>query len=202
MFSNPGGNMKTSLIAKLEQLSDVRRAEGQRHHLSLILIITIMSIMSQIYSLRGIAAFASTHKEELIRKFKINKDRVPSYPTIRRVLSNVNFEELSEKFKSWILENELFDPNDWISLDGKSIKGTMSDYSTSQQNFISIVSAFSHKSGVVLMSKKYENKKTSEIPIVEELVKTLGLEGLTFTLDALHSKKKLLIRLSTQEIIM
>lgn len=181
--------MTTSLITKLELLSDVRRAEGKRHSLPLILVITIMATMSQCYSLRGIEAFIKRHREDLIRILGVPKDRLPSYPTIRRVLQAVKFTELAEVFRQWILENNLINGDNWISIDGKSIKSTLTDYPTEHQNFISIVSAFAHNSGAVILSKSYENKKTSEIPVVENLVKALGLQGMTFTLDALHSKK-------------
>jgi hypothetical protein len=166
--------MKTSLMAKLEQLSDKRRAEGTRHELKIILIVTVMAIMSQIYSLRGIETFVKRHKEDLIKHLKIEKKRLPSYSTIRRVLSIIDFNELSEIFKQWVIENDLVNSENWISIDGKSTRSTLSIYSSSEQNFISIVTAFSHNTGIVLVSQSYENKKTSEIPVVENLIKALG----------------------------
>jgi len=181
--------MKTLLTTKLAQITDVRRAEGTRHDLTTIIIITIMAIMSQIYSLRGIETFAKRHKADLVKFLNIRKDRVQSYPTLRRVLLTLDFNDMAEIFKQWIVENNLLDYKDWISLDGKSIKSTLSDYHSPDQNFVSIVSAFAHNSGIVLLSRSYQNKKTSEIPVVEGLIKALGLQELTFTLDALHSKK-------------
>jgi len=181
--------MKTSLITKLEQLSDKRRAEGTRHELKIVLIITIMAIMSQIYTLRGIETFVKRHKNDLIKFLKIEKNRVPSYSTFRRVLLIIDFNELTNIFKQWVIENDLINSDNWISIDGKSIRSTVSDYSSSEQNFVSVVTAFSHNTGIVLMSQSFQNKKTSEIPVVENLIKAIGLEDLTFTLDALHSKK-------------
>lgn len=181
--------MKTSLLSKLYQLKDIRRAEGTRHDLVTIIIITIMAFMSQIYSMRGIESFIKRHKIDLINYLKIKKDRVPSYSTVRRVLLSIDFNELSEIFKQWVIENDLVHSDTWISIDGKSIKSTFFEYSSSNQNFISIVTAFAHNTGIVLMSKSYQNKKQSEIPVVENLIQTLGLEDMTFTLDALHSKK-------------
>jgi hypothetical protein len=181
--------MKTSLITKLVQLEDIRRAEGTRHQLLTIVLITIMSIMSQCYSLRGIETFIKRHKQDLIKYLNIKKERVPSYSTVRRVLSVIDFDQLAELFKQWVFENNIINSDNWNSIDGKSIKSTMSNYHSSQQNFISIVTAFAHNQGIVLMSKSYQNKKTSEIPVVENLIKALDLQDITFTLDALHSKK-------------
>jgi hypothetical protein len=190
MFSNKKGEkMETSLISKLRELKDLRRAEGTRHDLTTVLVITIMAFMSQIYTIRGIGKFSKRHKEDLIKCLNIKKNRIPSYPTVRRVLMNIDFTELTDKFKQWIIENNLLQSEDWVSLDGKSIKSTVTNYNSPNQNFTSIVSAFAHNSGLILLSESYQNKKTSEIPVVENLVASLGLEGITFTMDALHSKK-------------
>ncbi len=52
-----------------------------------------------------------------------------------------------------------------------------------------IVSAYVHNSGQVLSVSKYENKKISEVAIVSEMIDALGLQGVTFSMDALHCKK-------------
>ena len=181
--------MKTSLITKLELVKDHRRSEGKRHPFPLILIIIIMATMCNYVKLRSIAAFTKRYKQELIEKFKINKERVPSLSTFHRVLSGLDFDDLSEKFKQWIIENDLIEPGEWLAVDGKCIKSTVTDYQSINQNFISIVSIFSHSKKVVLMSQGYQNKKISEIAVVDAMIKTLGLEDVTFTLDALHTKK-------------
>ena len=80
---------------------------------------------------------------------------------------------------------------DRFSIDGKALNSTVTDCSDSYQNFVSMISVFSHKQGQVLKIAKLENKKSSEIPTVEELIKALDLKNLVFTLDALHCQKKL-----------
>jgi hypothetical protein len=181
--------VKTSLITKLESLNDIRRAEGTRHELVTIILITIMAFMSQIYSLRGIESFIKRHKMDLIKSLNIKKERVPSYSTLRRVLSALDFNELAAIFRQWIMENDLLASDSWISIDGKSIKSTCTEYCSNNQNFVSIVSAFAHDKGIVVMSQSFQNKKSSEIPVVDSLIQALGLQDMTFTLDALHSKK-------------
>ena len=49
-----------------------------------------------------------------------------------------------------------------------------------------------YKKKEILCLEKMENKKESEIPIVRNLIKMLDLEGITFTLDALHCQKETL----------
>lgn len=180
--------MRPNLIERLATLTDVRRAEGKRHSAVIIIVITILAICSQIYTLRGIAAFAKRHRELLTEIFKL-KHKTPSYSPIRSVINNINFDELAKIIFDWLLAEGLINPDDPLSIDGKCIKSTLTDYNSSNQNFLSIVTAFAHKSGIALLSEKYENKKISETEVVRILIEKLNLENMVFTLDALHAKK-------------
>ena len=180
--------MKPTLYDRLSSLTDSRRAEGKRHSATIILIISVMAICSKIYTLRGISDFAKRHREVLTDIFKL-KHKTPSYSPIRSVLNNINFDELSKIIYDWLTAEGLIDPYDPISIDGKCIKSTLTDYNLSSQNFASIATAFAQNSGIVLLSEKYENKKLSEIEVVRRLIEKLGIKDRTFTLDALHAKK-------------
>lgn len=60
-----------------------------------------------------------------------------------------------------------------------------------RQNFVSIVSVFASKRGLVLGMEKFDNKKESEIVIVQNLITTLDIKGAVFSFDSLHCQKKL-----------
>jgi len=181
--------MSTSIIEKFDTLKDKRRPEGKRHKQSTIVIVTILSIVAQIYTLRGITSFVKRHKEELEKLLNLGKNGVPSYNVIRNVLQQIDFNELSIIIKKWIIEEKLIDDDEWISIDGKGIRSTITNYNSSEQNFVSIVTAFAQKSGVAILSSKFDTKKTSEIEIAELLIKAMNVKGKTFTFDALHCKK-------------
>ena len=53
-----------------------------------------------------------------------------------------------------------------------------------------MVSAFSHQRGEVLGIQIMENKKQSEIGVVQKLLELLDLKQVVFTMDALHCQKK------------
>ncbi|MBD2509239.1 hypothetical protein H6G91_18405 [Nostoc muscorum FACHB-395] len=80
---------------------------------------------------------------------------------------------------------------EWCAMDGKSIKGTVKDYNSSQQNFVSIVSVFACKRGLVVGMKKFENHDKSEIQVVQDLITAMDLQGVVFSFDSLHCQKKL-----------
>ena len=139
---------------------------------------------------RQLGRFVERHRRELISRLQIPKARVPSYSVIRRVMVDLNYEELQIVFNQWSKESSLIPSSEWISVDGKSLKNTVTNYDNAKQNFINCVSAFSHQRKLVLGVKMMENKQESEINVVRELIKLLDLTGVVFTFDALHCQKK------------
>ena len=79
-----------------------------------------------------------------------------------------------------------------MAIDGKSIKSTSVGGNSSYQNFVSMVSVYSHARGWVVRHKVMENQLMSEIEVVEELVKELSGCQVVITADALHCQKKTL----------
>ena len=79
-----------------------------------------------------------------------------------------------------------------MAIDGKSIKSTSVGGNSSYQNFVSLVSVYSHERGWVVRHKVMENqhRSRSEIEVVEELLKELSGYQIVITADALHSQKK------------
>jgi hypothetical protein len=114
---------------------------------------------------------------------------MPSHVTIREIIMHIDFDALNHAFYRWASSYVKIRKNEWISIDGKSIKSTLEDYNTSYQNFVSLVSVFTQKRGQVLKTSAFENKKKSENSVVQQLIELLDLKGVIITLDALHCKK-------------
>jgi hypothetical protein len=70
------------------------------------------------------------------------------------------------------------------------LRNTVTDHAGAQQNFVTMVSAFSHSRGQVLGIQVMENKHESEIVVMTNLLSLLDLPGAVITLDALHCQKK------------
>ena len=115
---------------------------------------------------------------------------MPSRASIQRVIKGANFSELERIFYKWTRNHVPIKEREWISIDGKAIRGTVRNHEGAKQNFTSLVSMFVSKRKQVLSVKKIENKKESEIPAVKQLIEMLDLEGVIFTLDALHCQKE------------
>ena len=117
------------------------------------------------------------------------------------VMMKLDYERLSSVFNDWASQYTHRQKGQWIALDGKSLKNTVSNCHSSQQNFVTMVSAFSHQRGEILGVKVMENKKESEINVVRELIELLDLSGVVFTMDALHCQKKHYRKLSPVAMI-
>lgn len=177
---------RSNLYELLEGLNDHRRVQGRRHQLKFIVILVVMSLMSGSSSLRAMGDFIKRNRKELLRVFKPNKDRLPSHQTIGRTLQHIDFDELSNIFHIWALEIINIDDQEWVSVDGKAIAGTVTNAQNKFQQFTGLVSLFVNKRKQVLGSAKINNKKDNEILKLRELIDLLGLTGVVITADALH----------------
>jgi len=183
--------MGANLIEQLRQVEDFRTSDGQRHPLWLVIVLVIMGTMSGYVGYRAWGDFVKRHRRELILTFNIQKHGVPSYSTIRRVLMGVDSEKLVTIFNQWAQDYVVLKESEWYGIDGKSIRGTVTNYDKKCQNFVSIVSVFASKRGLVLGMEKFENQDKSEIQTVQDLITALDIKGSVFSLDSLHCQKKL-----------
>ena len=181
-----------NLLELLYTLKDHRRSQGRMHSLPFILLASIMAIMNGAKSFYSIKDFMEVNKKDLFKLFKMrkNKKRIPSKETITRVFRSISYEQLSSIFYNWASNRIPLKKGEVLSLDGKSIRGTLTNPNNSFQNFTSIVSVYSHRKREILNLEKFKNKKGNEISVVRKLIKMLDLEGITFTLDSLHCQKK------------
>ncbi|NES87156.1 MAG: hypothetical protein F6K10_40830 [Moorea sp. SIO2B7] len=75
---------------------------------------------------------------------------------------------------------------DWIAIDGKNLKNTLSDYENNHQNVLITVSWFSQDTKLVIKAESFESKQESEIAKVQDMIRDCGLQNKVLTLDALH----------------
>ncbi len=97
---------------------------------------------------------------------------------------------MAQQFEAWVSRTIDIQPQEWVAIDGKSIKGTETLPGTTYQNFVNLVSVYSHQQGVLLSSPQFESKKSSELKVVQAMLEALNLERVVFTMDALHCQKK------------
>ncbi|HSQ86543.1 MAG TPA: transposase family protein [Desulfobacterales bacterium] len=98
---------------------------------------SIMSIMSGRCRYREIAAFAKANQKELLRFLHLEKRGcLPSHVTIRKVLKGINFDDVLTAFNEWAKQYVTVEEKEWMAIDGKALASTVTDYSSSCQNFV------------------------------------------------------------------
>jgi len=134
------------------------------------------------------------HFERLKEHFQIKWKQAPAYTTIRNIIQGVNKEELEKAFRGYAQALRrlmiMTDTEGYtcVGLDGKVLRGSFDDFE--DQKAIQVLSAFLSQEKLILAHEMIE-EKTNEIPVAQELFKALGLEKVIFTLDAMHTQKKL-----------
>ena len=181
-----------SLIAHLQKIPDFRAARGQRHPLWLVLVLIILGAMMGYWGYRPLAEFVEVYGKEICDKLELAPETpLPSYSTFRRVMQELDYDVLAGVFTDWVQLQHEVDPGEWFACDGKGIKGSVTHYDQAEQNFVSLVSLFSHQRGVVQAVMPMEQKRMSEQEVVRVLLEVVGFCGIGVTLDALHCQKNL-----------
>jgi len=192
--------MKANLLEALTQVQDFRAPRGRRYPLWLLLLLVIMGTMSGCLGYRALEDFARRHHEALVASLQLPPTRFPSDSTFRRVMMGIDFTDLAYVFNNWANDWMPTQTQDWLGVDGKSIKATVSNYDKAYQDFINVVSVFNTRYGVAIAKRcceaqialqQFHNKESSEIAVVQALLATLKLQGVIFTFDSLHCQKKL-----------
>ena len=189
------------LREELKQIEDKRRGAGQRHSIDVVLMITIMATMSGYIGYRAIGDFTKRYKKELIEYLQVEKERLPAFATVRRVLIDIDHEKFTVIFEKWMKQYLKKEKMQWVSIDGKAIKGTKQK--EEDKKLAHLVSFFSSDSKEVLAARKTATK-SNEIPLVQEMLASFPLKDMIITLDALHCQTKTAkaIKLSGNEYLL
>ena len=181
--------MAVNLIESLQEIKDFRTSRGRRYPLWLILLLVIMGTISGCRSYYALEDFGERHYQAVSEQLGLTVTRLPSDTTFRRILQKLDFQSLAEQFRQWASYTIDVQPQEWLAIDGKSIKGTVTEPGTAYQNFVCLVSLYSSLQGVVLATQQFESKQNSELKVVQTMLEALHLEGVILTMDALHCKK-------------
>lgn len=179
-----------TLLQAFAQVPDFRKRGGRRHPLPCVLVCILLGSLSGYSSWRDLGDFVRRHHAALVECLQLEKDRLPSYSTLRRVLKGLDFKALNAAFLAWARQHIPVEPGEALAMDGKSLCGTTTDATGAQQNFTALVSLYAHKRGIVLQNQAYQNKEESEVHVVQAMLADAKLEGATLTLDAMHCLKK------------
>jgi len=95
-----------------------------------------------------------------LKFFGLKRKRLPSHVTFREILKGVNFDDVLNGFNKWASAYVTIESKEWVSIDGKALGSTVTEYDSSYQNFGRCKHIY-HKRGQVIASGLLENKKSS-----------------------------------------
>ena len=127
-------------------------------------------------------AFAKNRSDFLKEHFGI--EQIPSKSTMSRILSMVDGKALGQIILAKMQER-CGNQGDVIAVDGKAIRSTAKENST---RTLQVITAYLTEQGVVLGQEKID-ERTNEIPVFQEMLTYLNIQGKFITADALHCQR-------------
>lgn len=178
----------------LETINDSRIDRCKKHSLVDILMIVFFGLLCGYKSIESIHLYAEL-SINILKKYLLLANGIPSADTILRVLARIDTEQLEKIFIEYaklVFGNKIKE-GDVVAFDGKTECG--SEYSPLTENetkhkAIHMVSAWASRLGVCFGQIKTE-EKSNEITAIPELLELLDLKGVIVTVDAMGCQKKI-----------
>lgn len=183
--------LESELMQYLKGVPDYRSKRGRRYPLWLMLLLSLLGVMSGCQGYQALEDFGVRHAPALCQELGLKLTRMPSDTTIRSMFRHINFAQFSHQFNAWAQSQFPPQAQEWVAVDGKSIRGTVQGGWESFQNFVGVVSVYSHQRRIVIGQQGYQNKMESEIVVVRQLLEQLAMRGVVVSMDALHAQKNI-----------
>ncbi len=182
---------KLAIMDAFVDLPDARRRAGLRHQQTLCLALFTLAVAAGNRGFLAIGDWLKSYQVPLLELFKPDKNRLPSYSTIRRILLQTN-EELYAQCLGRFFEI-VPQPGETVAADGKVLKHSFmleTDNPNCQAHpAIMMVTAYLVERGLILPPYEVEGK-TNEIKALPEMIEHLALKGVVFAFDAINTQKK------------
>jgi hypothetical protein len=190
--SNKPSEERIEILEVFAGLPDRRRKKGKRHQWKLCLALFTLAVVAGNRGFLAIGDWLKCYKPELIALFKPERNRLPSYSTIRRCLLHLNYQDYAACLAKFFGIEPL--PGETIAVDGKVLRGSYQlekdNPDSESHQAIMLVSAYIVERGIILPPYEVESK-TNEIKALPELIKLLALKGVVFAFDAINTQKNL-----------
>jgi len=193
MESNTGKILQlSSLYARFQGLHDSRKAKGKRYVLATILLGMFLAKLCGEDKPSGIAEWVALRGEWIARVLGLQRTRMPSHHTYRRILANIiDAQELEELAREHHRHCGEAGYQVVISMDGKVIRGTIE---TETQEGLCLLAVFLPGEGITLAQIAIERGQ-NEISVAPRLLGYLDLRNKVVIGDALHTQRQVSIQI-------
>lgn len=170
---------KISLQRLFEEMDDRRVVGRCTYPLAEIVMIGICAVVCGAESWTEVEEFGESKRAWLARFLRLEQG-IPWHDTFRRVFSLLSAEEFETRFRIWVEQSFRVEQGQVIAIDGKTLRGA-------GLGALHLVSAWAHRSGIVLGQQKVD-EKSNEITAIPQLLDDLFLAGSIVTIDAMGTQ--------------
>jgi len=165
-----------------------RREQGKvKHKLIDIIFIVVSAVICGCNEWKEIKLWCEMSlNQEWLRKYIELPNGMPSLSTIGRLLNIISPKQFEKCFANWMKTAVNLDERDIISIDGKTMRGSING----ENRGAHIVSALCKSHSLVIGQVK-TSEKSNEITAIPELLGMLYIKGCIVTIDAMGCKKKI-----------
>jgi len=170
-------------------LDDDRQESKVQHKLIDIIFIVVSAVISGCNEWKEIHMWAS-HEVNItwLKKYIELSNGIPSLSTIGRLFNVINPNQFEKCFIEWMKIAVNLPQKDIVSIDGKTMRGSLDR--VNNKRGVHIVNAICSSHNLVLGQVKTE-EKSNEITAIPELLDLLFIEGTIVTIDAMGAQKKI-----------
>jgi predicted transposase YbfD/YdcC len=176
----------------LAGVTDPRDPRGVRHPLLAVLGVAVVATLAGAVNYRELGSVAADLPQRLLRLLGARWDRArlrwgaPSGATLRRVLIELDADELDAAVGAWLRKHAACEEQGWaIALDGKDLRGSWDG-----DGRLVLFSAMTHRSerhDPVVLGQIAVPEGTTETTQVRALLDPMDITGALVTADAAHT---------------
>ena len=181
------GQATAEILRVLERLPDPRRANS-RHKLMDIVTIALFAVICGADGWKQVEAYGKS-KEDWLGTFLELPHGIPSHDTFGHVFAKLDPDAFEDAFRRWIAQVAELSGGRLVALDGKSLRRSF-QRGWDQLGMAHMVSAFVEANDLVFGQVKTDGKG-HELSGIEQLLKSLFLQGAVVTIDALGCQKSI-----------
>jgi predicted transposase YbfD/YdcC len=170
------------LIEILSKIPDFRKEKGKRHPLPAVLALACVAMMCGVKGYSAIAEWGRNYGKEISKALGFTHEKTPCSATFCNIFRKLEIQLMESILGQWA---DNISSAVGISIDGKTLHGSAKQGS----GITHLLSAVRHGLGMTLAQCSVDSK-TNEIGEINELLKSLVLEGRIITVDALLTQRK------------
>jgi hypothetical protein len=173
-----------SLLAVFAEVPDPRSRHGRRHPLSAVLSLAVVAMLSGAKSYQAIAQFGREKGFSLAHALGFTRGKTPTKSTFSVLFRMLDVQAFEQALSRWIASRLPEGPEQAISLDGKTARGSRDGDMPGQH----LVAAYCNEAQAVLAQIRVD-AKTNEHKAALQLLGILPVKGNILTGDALFCQR-------------